>query len=218
MILYILYYYITCYFTLLYYPWYHHKMYHFFSGASRTILEGGTRTQPLTSRQPIWIISLHLHIYGIYIYTCVYIYIYIINYIYMWNICIYIYVYIYVYIYICIYIYVYIYVNFARWIIVSSSTRDPVAATRNNGHLAKKKVFTLDTTGCMYVWITVCIYIYIYTQLQPINVYIYMIVGAVNIYTPWLYWSTAPFVVKDKSNVPLWKITTAADPSLLRSG
>ena len=28
------------------------------------------------------------------------------------------------------------------------------------------------------------LYVYIYTQLQPINVYIYMIVGAVNIYTP----------------------------------
>ena len=197
MILYILYYYITCYFTLLYYHWYHHKMYQNFSGASRTILEGGTRTQPLTSRQPIWIISLYLHIYGIYIYVCVYIYIII----YICGI----------YVYTYMYIYTYIYVNFARWIIVSSSTRDPVAATRNNGPLAKKKYFNR-----MHVCMKNCMYIYIHNYNQLM--YIYMIVGAVNIYTPWLYWSTAPFVVKDKSNVPLWKITTAADPSLLRSG
>jgi hypothetical protein len=87
-----------------------------------------------------------ISIYMEYIYICVCIHIY--NYIYMWNICIYIYV----------YIYIYIYVNFARWIIVSSSTRDPVAATRNNGPLAKKKYFNR-----MHVCMKNCMYIYIYT-------------------------------------------------------
>ena len=72
------------------------------------------------------------------------------------------------YIHICIYIHIYIYVNFARWIIVSSSTRDPVAATRNNGPLAKKKYFNR-----MHVCMKNCMYIYIHNYNQLMYIYIY---------------------------------------------
>ena len=110
-----------------------------------------------------------ISIYMVYIYIRVYTYIYIINYIYIYveymyiHICIYICIYIYMYIY----IYVYIYICKLRQVnhCIEFNQRPGRCDTQQWTPCQKKKVFTLDTTGCMYVWITdynQLMYIYIW--------------------------------------------------------